>query len=114
MKMTILKSFLICTMNKFLFADRMTRTKLTPHCFNLIPASTPCGNNNHKRKEIMKKLFGKVRYSVSDDGLTASIFAPLKSSGKMAAIGFVHSGAVQFMKTKADFEKHGHLIRLKP
>ena len=60
----------------------------------------------------MKKLFGKLKYSVSEDGITATIYAPNKNDGKMGVFGLVHSAAIGYLKTKADFEKNCHVIRL--
>lgn len=60
----------------------------------------------------MKTLFGKVKYKIINEGLTAEIFAPLKSSGQMSSLGFVNSAAIHWMKSKAAFEKHAHIIRL--
>lgn len=61
----------------------------------------------------MRKLFGRVKYRVINEGLTAEIYAPLKSTGKLALLGFVNSSAIAFMRSKAEFEKHSHIIRLK-
>lgn len=60
----------------------------------------------------MKKLFGRVKYRIINEGLTAEIFAPLKASGKMAKVGLVHSAAIAYMRNPDDFKKHSHIIRV--
>jgi hypothetical protein len=56
----------------------------------------------------MKKLFGGVRYKLEDGG--AIIYAPLKTTGKLAEFGRCHPASI--VPLRLDWKKNSHLVNV--